>query len=587
MLYRSLSECAERGLPARCQTSAAEQSGGLNQHTKHWDTQSYSWDTYSMRASASAPESLTRRSLTLACCTEVLCFDLARTALTCLCLLVLLGGTVSTRAQSANTILKQAARAMGGEKSLKRIRAWESSGTIRRLRDGATGIWQAAAMQSNLYTSSYNIEGFEASLGYNGKSGWQRDSRAGLRTLTGNASRDMQAEAVYRASRWLNAGKGKSRLAVVGQTTIEGKAARTVLLTSVRGAEIRMHFDAASGLLLREEIPAGDVTRVIDYADYRSVNSVQEPFAINLAIVSGETTERYEIRLAQIVHNPRLDEKLFDIPKVSAVPVLEVEALLKAVGENADEIERQLDNYAYTEIVTSRKFDKQGVLKETESETIELSFYRGYRIRRQIAKNAQPLSASAQEKEDRKVEKRIREIEKELAEREQKREARRPGEDNRRVSIADMFRASLLLNPRRERFRNREMIVFDFEPNPEYKPKKDIEKFAGKTVGTMWIDPADKQIARIEARLIESYKVGGGLLASLSKGSSFVLEQDRINNEIWLPTAVDVNISVRALLLIGITANQTVRYSNYKRFNVEAEKEKLGDPTKAGKKPGQ
>jgi hypothetical protein len=237
-----------------------------------------------------------------------------------------------------------------------------------------------------------------------------------------------------------------------------------------------------------------------------------------------------------------------------------------------------LDNYSFTQVVTSRRFDKNGQLKENKSETYELSFYRGYRLRRLVAKDGTPLPADELAKEDKRLEKRIKEIEKEMAERDKKREASRPSQDDRRVSVADMFRASRLLNPRRERFRNREMIVFDFEPNPDYKPKKDIEKFSGKTVGTMWIDPADKQVARIEARLIEAYKIGGGLLASLSQGSSFVLEQDRINNEIWLPTSVDVNISVRALLLIGVTANQSVRYSNYKRFNVETEKEKLKAP---------
>jgi hypothetical protein len=54
------------------------------------------------------------------------------------------------------------------------------------------------------------------------------------------------------------------------------------------------------------------------------------------------------------------------------------------------------------------------------------------------------------------------------------------------------------------------VIVFDFEPLPGYKPKKDFEKFFGKMAGAIWVDASDKQVARVEARLIESYKVGGG-----------------------------------------------------------------------------
>jgi peroxiredoxin len=68
------------------------------------------------------------------------------------------------------------------------------------------------------------------------------------------------------------------------------------------------------------------------------------------------------------------------------------------------------------------------------------------------------------------------------------------------------------------------------------------------------------------------------LLASLKEGGSFVLEQDRVNNEIWLPTRADINLGVKVLLVKGINVNSAVTYGNYKRFNVDAEKEKLKDP---------
>ena len=68
------------------------------------------------------------------------------------------------------------------------------------------------------------------------------------------------------------------------------------------------------------------------------------------------------------------------------------------------------------------------------------------------------------------------------------------------------------------------------------------------------------------------------MLASLKEGATFVLEQDRINNEIWLPTRADINLSVKVLMVKGFTANSVIEYGNYKRFKVEAEKEKLKDP---------
>ena len=44
------------------------------------------------------------------------------------------------------------------------------------------------------------------------------------------------------------------------------------------------------------------------------------------------------------------------------------------------------------------------------------------------------------------------------------------------------------MNPRRERFRGQDVLVFDFEPNPEFKAHKLAEKVVQKLAGVIWID---------------------------------------------------------------------------------------------------
>jgi len=440
-------------------------------------------------------------------------------------------------------------------------------------------------------------------MGYNGKSAWTRDSRDGLRTLTGDASRDFQTEARYRNARWLDYKKEKSKLGLGGQTTVQGKTANVVVLTTVKNVKIKLYFDAASGLLVREEIPAGEITRVFEYSDFRPVGSLTEPHAITVS----EGDERYEIKLAQIVHNPGIERAAFEFPKISGEPLPDIPALLKEVGKNEDEIDRLLEKYTYTETITSREFDPKGQMKVKESKTLELTFYKGARIRRLVAKNGKPLTPKEDADAQKDVEKRIREIEKREAEKERKERetaqkasknsgANTDGDPNgdspdsdsederkERPTIADVLRASKLLNPRRERFRSRDVIVFDFEPLPGYKPKKNYEKLFGKMAGAIWIDPVDKQVARVEARLLETYKIGGGMLASLKEGANFTFEQERVNQEIWLPTRAEINLGVRVLLLKGLNINQTITYGDYKRFSVEAEKEKLKVPSQSDK----
>src|SRR5262245_21149069 len=136
-------------------------------------------------------------------------------------------------------------------------------------------------------------------------------------------------------------------------------------------------------------------------------------------------------------------------------------------------------------------------MKVKEIETFELTFYKGSRIRRLVAKDGKPLSPKEEADAQKDVEKRIREIEKREADKERKeREASQkasknsdgknpdgknpdgdgaadPEEERKdRPSIADVLRASRLTSPRRERFRSRDVIVFDFEPLPGYKPRK-------------------------------------------------------------------------------------------------------------------
>ncbi|MCU1290605.1 MAG: hypothetical protein JWN60_2834 [Acidobacteria bacterium] len=477
----------------------------------------------------------------------------------------------TAQAQSPSKILKLAEKALGGAKNLQSIKSWRKSGTITRLNDGAAGDFSEQASQPNFYNADYDLNGFEYEKGYNGKSGWARDSRDGARTLTGNESRDFQAESVYKNAAWLNYKKEKAKISAGGQADVNGKKANVVVLTTAKGAAIKLYFDAATSLPIREEFAAGDKRKIFDYEDYRTINNVKIPFSIKLK----EGENLFEIKLEEVKINLQIAQTEFDYPSVSGQPLPEIRSLLRELQANEDKVENILDTYSYIQKITRRNLGKDGILRETGSETNQLSFYKGERIRRLIEKNNQPLSEKEQENEDKEVQKRVAEIEKKIAKQEAKSAAQNgkaeTEENDGRVSVGELLRASLLVNPRRERFRERDVIVFDFEPNPnfDYKNAKSFLKFFGKTAGVMWIDEKDKQVARIEAVLVDSFKVGGGVLAKLNKGASFTLEQERVNDEIWLPSVADINLSIKVLLVKGIDLNQVIKSYNYRKFDTE------------------
>ncbi|MDI1242794.1 MAG: hypothetical protein PSX80_12835 [bacterium] len=478
-------------------------------------------------------------------------------------------------AQSPAKILKQAEKALGGAKAIQSINSVERVGTVIRMNDGATGKYSSRSLKPNLYSEAYDLGGFEYAAGYNGRSGWRRDSRNGLSTLTGVASNDFQAESLFRNSLWLDHRKQKAKIVRAGTAEIDGRQTNALKVTTSKGVDLKLYFDSSTGLLIREEIPSGDSTKIIDYADYRKVGNVLLPFIAKIA--TGE--EKLEISLSDIRVNPQIARAEFDFLPASGEPLPDIRSLLTQLQQNEDEVEKLLDSYSYVQKSTKRELGKDGILRETESETRQLSFYKGYRIARVTEKNGKPLSEKNQRDEDKSAEKRVEEIEKIIAKRE-KAELKNgpPREDGPRVSIAELLRASNLVNPRRERFRGRDVIVFDFEPNPsfDYKNAKSMLKFFGKTAGVMWIDEEDKQVARLEAYLADSFNIGGGVLAKLRKGASFVLEQQRINDEIWLPSIADINLSVRVLLVKGIDVNQRIESYDYRKFTTEVRDAKVG-----------
>jgi hypothetical protein len=475
-------------------------------------------------------------------------------------------------AQSPKKVLKQAEKALGGKLAYLRLRSTVHTGRITRVSDGATGKYLQLTARPDVINTEFDLAGFEVESGYNGRSSWMRNSRDGLKTATGDESLMLQAEAEFRNELWFNAKTQKAKLVGDATTKIGDRSVNVVKMITAKGILIRMYFDAVTGFMLRDEISVNNLSITTDHENYLDVSGTKQAYFRRIA--SPESA--LEITFDKIETGKQLAASDFDFPITTGAPLPDIRALLVELQANEERVEALLDNYSYTQKSIKRELRKDGVLRETGSETNQLSFYKGYRISRLIERNGKPLTVREQAEEDKSTAKRIEEIERNLS---KKTASGPPSEDGRRISIAEVLRASKLLNPRRERFRGRSVIVFDFEPDPnfDFNNAKSMLKFFGKTAGVMWIDEQDKQVARLEATLADSYKVGGGLIAKLKKGASFTLEQERIGDEIWLPSQADINLSVRVLLVKGIEINQILRSYDYQRFETEVKDARINE----------
>jgi len=248
-------------------------------------------------------------------------------------------------------------------------------------------------------------------------------------------------------------------------------------------------------------------------------------------------------------------------------PLPDIPALLRDVEKNQAALEQVRTLYTCHLAEEQDKTDSDGNVKSRELKDYDVFYIGDEELLHLLAKDGKPLEGDEKKKEDDRFSKKFDELKKKQAELAADPKKQAKEEEEEEAQLSDFLRAELFTNPRRANFRGQDVIAFDVSGNPNYKPKKEIDRIIQKLSGTMWVDDQAREIVRLEARFVESAKIGGGLLASLAKGSNFVFEQDKINGEVWLPSYVEVHVAGR-IVFVKLKQNFIDRYSDYKKFRV-------------------
>jgi len=496
-----------------------------------------------------------------------------RTRLLAPCLaLTLVALSTPAHAQDADKIVDQYIKAQGGAKSLSRVQTLIIEGTITNAAEGKSGTYTLDTKLPNRYYSELIIDDKNVIEAYNGKSAWHQTPTGEISTLVGLEGSQLEAAGQYYNSRLVNAKKNKLGVAFTGHAQVRGKDALQIEITTPAGLKREIFFDPQTHLIVKETAAIGGIDEQILYDDYRPVSSLKLPYKIELH----RGNDTYDIAVTRAAVNATVGERVFDFPKKSQVQLPDLKALFKEIDDNQKAIDKIKENYAGTRAEEETEYDKTG--KVTKHELKEYSFFylNGDEISTLTKKDGKPLSDDEQRNENEKTQKEIQDIQKRQDKKEAKEEkAKEEGKDQEKkddddVGIEVFLRACQFVNPRRERFRGQDVLVFDFEPNPEFKPHKLPEKVVHELAGVVWIDEKAHDVARLEAYFVGDFRFGGGLIANLQKGTSFTFEQAFLNNEVWLPTYEEAHVGVRVLLVKGFKVNEVTRYSDYKKFNVES-----------------
>lgn len=483
-----------------------------------------------------------------------------------------------------NRTIAASIRAEGGAKRLAAILTVEYQGTLTTPDGQASGHYTLILEQPNRLYEEVTMGNETIREAYNGKSAWRQD-KAGLRTLTGSEGTMLEAAAHYRNDRLVHLRKEKVRLLALGDETVRGHSAERLEVTTLAGVKREVAIDDHTHLVLEELIPGrvadpaedasrksaddkkgGGDTRIF-YDDYRPVDGVPEPYHIEVVAPDHD----WVVTMTRVIHNPPVDDAVFRFPTSVGRPLPDIASLLHAVDAHQKEIEKLVEQYTCDKSQEEFSVDKHGAVKSNDTEEDQVFYLGGDEVDRMVKKNGKPLSPSEEKKQDDHIQKALRDYEKKQAK--EAKEAKQGGEPKKKndddLKISDFLKIDRFTNPRWETYRGHEVIVFDFEPNPDYKPASMAEHILHELSGAIWIDQQDADAVRLEAYFTNSFKLAGGLLASLQKGSAFTFEQAKINNEVWMPSYLEVHFNAKVLLFKGFSGNFIQRYSNYQKFRVE------------------
>jgi hypothetical protein len=277
---------------------------------------------------------------------------------------------------------------------------------------------------------------------------------------------------------------------------------------------------------------------------------------------------------------------------------VDVRALLSEVALKEKSLLARRLEYTWTAKVTDRELGKRGEVRKETSSLYEVYPVQGEFARKLLERDGVPVS---RERADRELKKTADRLEK-AAREEQKREDSKPtpapqsqnpsgfpsfgfstghresnGFSSKEISLAvwRFFHYCEFSNPRRATLNNREAILLDFRPRADFRPADELQRPYARLRGRLWIDSADKTVARLEA-WPDDAPTSSDVNAH---EPSVVFEHARVAEGLWLERLVHIKTYGRKQVFNDIELDFTKEVTDFKRFSSLAGDDRVDAPT--------
>jgi hypothetical protein len=249
-------------------------------------------------------------------------------------------------------------------------------------------------------------------------------------------------------------------------------------------------------------------------------------------------------------------------------PLPEGNAYVRSIIGGGRPQDAAINDYAYDREETREDLDDNGRPTSRESRRFEVYFVRTRPVRRLVARNGLPLSPKEQAEVDRKAKALAQAIA------DGKTVSEQPG--LRLAGLLDRFDFKAV--GREQRF-GRSTLAFAFEPRKDSPSQASSgavsPEVARILTGRVYIDEADRRVARLEARSAPGQKASVATGVTLN-AFELVMEYAAVENGVWLPRRVETVASGRAFFFKTFRVRRTTAYSNFRKFKVETEERPIG-----------
>jgi zinc protease len=222
----------------------------------------------------------------------------------------LAGSTFTLHAASAEDLIKEYIKAIGGVEAHKKIKTRVLKGKLDIPAQGVSATMTIQTKAPDTMRTELDFPGLGKIVeGFDGKVAWSNNPFTGLTRKPADQQAQAKRQAdFYRDVELLDRYESWT---LKGKETVNGKTTHVIEGKSKEGTTDTFYLDETTHLMVLMKTKESGGETIFQLSDYRSVDGLKIPFSIDL---DAGPAGSFSFRVDQVQHDVSLDDSLFAFP---------------------------------------------------------------------------------------------------------------------------------------------------------------------------------------------------------------------------------------------------------------------------------